>query len=63
MFDKTLEPCELIIEFGSRPGVSIRKIQAANQDSVDSSLDVTALAWIRIAGQAAPRLVDFADPA
>jgi hypothetical protein len=63
MIDEPLEPCELVLELGTRPRVPVWKVKAADQDSVDGCLDITALVWIGGAGQSAPRFVDFADPA
>lgn len=63
MLDQSIEPGELILEFGPRPRVTIGKIETAYKDAVDRRFDIAALRRIRIAGQAARGFVNFADAA
>src|SRR5438874_11276684 len=59
MFDQPLEPPQLVIEFRTWRRISVRQIQASDQDAVDGRLDVPAMAVIWIAGQTASCLDRF----
>src|SRR5947207_835919 len=61
MFDQPLEPPQLVIEFRTWRRISVRQIQASDQDAVDGRLDVPAMAVIWIAGQTASCLDRFGD--
>jgi hypothetical protein len=48
---QTSEPGQFVVELGTRLGISVRKIQAADQQAVDRSFDVAGLCIPRIAGE------------
>jgi hypothetical protein len=63
MLDQLFEPAQLIVEFRAGTRIAVGQIEPTDQDAVDSSFDVAALTFVRIAGQASPGLMDLADPA
>jgi hypothetical protein len=63
MSDQAVEPGEFVDEFRPRPRIAIGQVKRADQDAVDGRLDIAAVRVVRIPGQTAMRLVDFADAA
>ena len=55
MRDQPVEPCELVVEFRAGLRVTVRSIEASDENAVDRSLDVAALVILRIAGQRVAR--------
>src|SRR5271163_3375218 len=60
VFRQALEPTELVVELGPRRGIAVGQIKAADDDAVDTRLDVAAVRVLGIAGQAATTLDRFA---
>ena len=60
MVDQPLEPAQLVVELGPGARIAVGQVEAADQDAADRGLEVAAVRVVRIAGQAAPRLVDLA---
>src|SRR5271155_6158777 len=60
VFRQALEPTELVVELGPRRRIAVGQIKAADDDAVDTRLDVAAVRGLGIAGQAATTLDRFA---
>src|SRR5215469_11612631 len=56
MFDKALDPTELVFEFRSRRRIPVGEIKTADLDVIDHRLDIPAVRVFRIAGQTPPSL-------
>jgi hypothetical protein len=52
---QSLEPGQLVLEFGAWLRIAVGEVDAANQDAVDGCLDVAGLIVLRIAGQGGAR--------
>ncbi len=62
MYGEPFDPLQLIVKFGSRIGVAVRKVQAGNDNAVYKRLDIPAMRIIRVIVQPAPRFLDFTIP-
>src|SRR5258706_12779506 len=60
MLGKTLEPSQLVVEFRTRRGIAVGKIEASDENPIDTRLDVPAMNVLGVARQPATALEGIA---
>ena len=48
--DQPFEPAQFVIELGSRSGIAVREVKAADDDAANGCLDIPAMSVVCIAG-------------